>query len=164
MDPLQMHMLLNHLPVIGGLGALLLLAWGLIRRSIRVTLAALVGLVMVGLVAIPVFLTGSVGEERFETLPQLSRELVQRHQDAAVAATVGLISAAAIAIAALIGWRSTRKLPQFAATAALIIGIAALVLAFRTASLGGQIRQNDLQGLNTMSSPLPEPVATTLQR
>jgi uncharacterized membrane protein len=164
MDPLHMHMLLNHVPVIGGVAALLLLAWGLLRCSIQVTLAALIGLVIVGLVAIPVFLTGSIGEERFETLPQLSRELVQRHQDAAVAATVGLISAAAIAVAALIGWRSTRKLPRFAATAALIIGTAALVLAVRTATLGGQIRQNDLQGLNTMSSPLPEPLAATRPR
>lgn len=127
-----MHLFLNDVPLIGAVGSLLLLAWGLGRRSTDVTLAALSALVIVGLVAVPVFITGT-------DLPHERNELVLRHRDAAIAALVGLEAAAAIAISALFAWRTTRRYPIFAAAAALAIGCAASVLLVRAATLGGQI-------------------------
>lgn len=132
MDPLHLHLFLNDVPLIGAVGSLLLLAWGLGRRSTDVTLAALSALVLVGLLAVVVFVTGS-------ELTHSNAALVQRHRDAAIAALVGIEAAAAIALAALFAWRTTHRYPGFAAIAALLVGLAASVLLVRVAQLGGEI-------------------------
>lgn len=145
MHPLHIHLFLNHLPVIGGIGALLLLSWGLWRRSAAWTNAALGSLVIVGLIAIPVFLTGSHAAERVERVAGVPADVAGLHRDAVVAALVGLEATAAIAFAALFAWRTTRRYPMFPAVAALVVGIAAAVLLVRAASLCGQIRHGEIQ-------------------
>jgi len=112
--PDQVFSIVRHVPVIGGCGALLFLTWGVLRRNVDITLAALSTFVVVGVVAVPVFLLGD------------------RH-DAAIAAMVGLEAAAAVALAALFVWFTTRRYPAFPATAALILGILAGVLVVRAA-------------------------------
>jgi len=108
--------ILSHVPVIGGGGALLFLAWGLFRRSLDVTLAALCGFVVVGLIAIPIFLGGDRGET-------------------ATAAMVGLEAAAAVALVSLFYWYTTRRYPAFSAGAALILGLLASLLMLRASGM-----------------------------
>lgn len=110
----QVFSIVRHVPVIGGCGALLFLSWGVLRRNLDITLAALSAFVVVGLVAVPVFLQSD-------------------RRDAAIAAMVGLEAAAAVALAALFVWFTTRRYPTFPATAALILGILAGVLVVRVA-------------------------------
>ena len=95
------------------IGALLFLGAGLIRRSVLVTIASLMAIVLTGVFAIPIFL------------------LVPR-TDANAAAMVALETAAGVALAALFVWRTTRRFPLFPATAALLIGIGASILVVRS--------------------------------
>lgn len=152
MDPLHLHLFLNHVPVIGGIGALLFLAWGLVRQNNDVTSAAMVALVAVALIAIPVFLTGEEAEERIESLPGVSMEIAKHHQQAALAAMVGLEAAGAIALTGLLAWWKTRRYPMFPAAAALLVGIAAAVLLVRAAALGGQIRHSEIRAAQPAAS------------
>jgi hypothetical protein len=145
MDPVHLHLFLNHVPVVGGVGALVLLAWGLVRRSIDVTVIGLVALVVVALITVPVFLTGDDAEELVERLPGVSMEIAERHEDAALSAIIGIEATAAIALAALFVWRTTRRYPMFPTVAALVVGIAACVLIVRAAALGGQIRHSEIR-------------------
>jgi hypothetical protein len=115
-DARQLFSILSHVPAIGGVGALVFLGWGLFRRSIDVTLAALAALVAVGVIAVPVFL--SAGQ-----------------RDSAVAAMVGLEAAAGVALASMFVWFTTRRYPAFSAAAALILGIVASVLVLRASSM-----------------------------
>lgn len=143
MDPLYAHLFLNHIPVIGGIGALLLLAWGLYRRSNDVTLAALVAFVFVGLGGVLAFATGNVGESLAQDAA--TKALIHEHNDAAIAALVGLEATAGVAVCALFIWKTTRRYPLFAAVATLLLGIAASVLVVRAASLGGAIAHIELR-------------------
>lgn len=140
MDALRLHLLLNHVPVVGTIGALLLLAAGLLRRSRDITMAALVALVLTGLVAVPVFMTGSSAEQNIVG----RTDQIQHHKDAAVAALVSLESSAAVALCAVLVCIATRRFPMFAAVAALILGIAAAVLVVRASALGAEIRHTEL--------------------
>lgn len=112
----QFYAILNQVPAIGGGGALLFLAWGLFRRSLDVTLAALSGFVIVGVVSVPVFLNG----DRRET---------------AIAAMVGLEAAAVVALVALFCWFTTRRYPSYSAGAALVLGVLASVLVLRASGM-----------------------------
>jgi len=145
MDPQHLHLFLNHVPVFGGIGALLFLAWGLVRRNTALTSAAMLALVAVALIAIPVFLTGGAAEDRVAQQPGASMQVAARHQQAAVAAMVGMTAAGAIALTGLLAWWRTRRYPMYPAMAALLVGIAAAVLLVRAASLGGQVRQSELR-------------------
>ncbi len=137
---MHVHLALHHVPSVGAVGSLLLLGWGLFRKSIDVTVVALVAFVLVALIAVPVYLSGNSAEEVVARMPDVPMALVVSHRDSALAAMIGIVSAAFTAVAALYVWRSTRRFPGFAATATLIVGIAAVVLVLRTSSLGGQIR------------------------
>ena len=72
-------------------------------------------------------------------------QVAARHQQAAVAAMVGMTAAGAIALTGLLAWWRTRRYPMYPAMAALLVGIAAAVLLVRAASLGGQVRQSELR-------------------
>jgi len=141
MDTVHIHLFLNHVPLVGGIGALLLLGWGLLRRSVDVTLAALVAIIVVALLAVPAFLTG----QSIENVSGAPHAIVERHQDAALAGMIGIQATAAIALASLFVWRSTRRYPAFGAAAVLVVGLAASVLIIRAASLGGQIRHTEVR-------------------
>jgi uncharacterized membrane protein len=145
MDAVHIHLFLNHVPLVGGIGALLFLAWGLLRRSTDVTLAALVAIVVVALIAIPAFITGRSTEVRAERFDVDAREFIEKHEEAALAGMIGIEATAAIALAALFVWRSTRRYPTFGAIAVLLVGILAAVLIVRAASLGGQIRHTEIR-------------------
>jgi hypothetical protein len=142
-DPLYAHLFLNHIPVIGGIGALLLLGWGLYRRSVDVTLAALVSFVIVGIGGVLAFVTGSLaGKEIHDSATEL---LIGRHREASIAALVGLESAAVVAACSLFTWATARRYPQFGAVATLLLGIAASILILRAASSGGPIAHPTLR-------------------
>ncbi|MGN6183552.1 MAG: hypothetical protein ACTHQM_07850 [Thermoanaerobaculia bacterium] len=143
MDPLYAHLFLNHIPVIGGIGALLLLAWGLYRRSIDVTFTALAAYVIVGNGGIASFATGSFATGKIHD--PITQLLIDQHRDASIAALVGLEAAAVVAACGLFVWRSTRRYPMFAAVSTLVLGLAASVLIIRAASLGGPIGHPSLR-------------------
>lgn len=145
MDVVQIHLFLNHVPLVGGIGALLFLSWGILRRSTDVTVAALVAIVLVALFAIPAFVTGQSAEVRVARLEVTAQEFVEKHEEAALAGMIGLEATAMIALAALFVWRSTRRYPTFGAIAVLLVGIFAAVLIVRAASLGGQIRHPEIR-------------------
>jgi hypothetical protein len=112
----QVFSILSHVPVIGGGGALLFLAWGLFRRSLDVTLAALSAFVVVGVIAVPVFFYGD-------------------RRDTAIAAMVGLEAAAGVALVSLFCWYTTRRYPAYSAGAALVLGLLASVLVLRASGM-----------------------------
>ena len=66
MDTAYLHIVLNHLPIIGipfGLGLLLL---GILARNDSIKRAALFSFVILGVLTIPVYLTGQGGEDFVE--------------------------------------------------------------------------------------------------
>jgi prepilin signal peptidase PulO-like enzyme (type II secretory pathway) len=143
MDPVEVHLLLHHVPSVGVVMALAFLGWGLRRRSCDVTIAALFSLVVVALVAVPVYVSG-IGMAAGDARLPVPLELVERHRASAMAAMIGIVATAATAVAALVMWRNTRRLPSFPATATLLVGLAAAVLILRTSNLGSRIRHSEL--------------------
>ena len=73
MDAVYFHLAMNHFPVIASIFGLLILGYGVLRRNDPLTYTGLVIMIVTGLVAIPVYLTGEPAEEVVEGLPVLSR-------------------------------------------------------------------------------------------
>ncbi|HEX2779228.1 MAG TPA: hypothetical protein VHM30_07005 [Gemmatimonadaceae bacterium] len=144
MDTIHLHLLLNHIPVLGTMLALALLLFALPRQNVARARDALRLLVGLGIVAVIVYLTGGAAEEGVEDLPGVSESLIETHEEAALAATIALGVLAVGAIAAL--WRyRTRTLPRWVTLAGFAGTLVVAGMMGWTANLGGQIRHSEIR-------------------
>ncbi len=112
MDWIQVHLLLNHVPVIGTWIGTGVLVWGLVARKEETRRLALGLLAIVALAAAPAFFSGSEAEERAEALPGVSSAEVSEHESAADFALAGCMVLGVVAIAALLVSRGGRRSRQ----------------------------------------------------
>ncbi len=100
MNGAHLHLLVNHLPIIGFALGLILLVATMFRRADRgMFLASVLVLVIAGGGALVAQFTGEPAEEIVEHLPDVPKNLIETHEGAATSATV---SAAITALLALI--------------------------------------------------------------
>ena len=144
MSAVHLHLLLNHVPVIGMVVVLTLLAAAAWRRSSELAKASLGLTVALAAVAVGVYLTGEPAEEAVERLPGFSHALVERHEDAALVAVLVLGGAGLASVLALVGYRR-RPLPRLAMTLGLAYVVATTALLGWTAATGGQIRHTEIR-------------------
>jgi hypothetical protein len=143
-DAAHLHLMLNHLPVIGAPIALVLLTVGLVRRSSELVTVALVLIIGLAAASALVYVTGEPAEELVEHAPWFPEALTERHEDSATVTLVATLVTAALAIAAFAFRRRSwggRWLPRIVwgtlAASTLLLGW--------TAWSGGQIRHDEIR-------------------
>ena len=152
MDSTHMHLLLNHIPVIGTLVGLLLLVVALARRSDELKQASLAIFVVGALVAVPAYLTGESAEELVEHLAGVSESLIERHEDAAQLALAAAGLLGVFALSGLVLLRRSTSAASRVVVATLVLAVATSGLMARAANLGGQIRHTEIRPFH--SAPL----------
>ena len=140
----HIHLLLNHIPVIGMLIGLVIFTLGVWRKNDSWTRLALGLFAAVALVAIATMLTGESAEEAVENLPGVSESLMETHEDAAKLAAIGAYVLGAISLVALL-WVRRRPLPRALTVTVLPIVLLVSGLMAYTANLGGQIRHTEIR-------------------
>lgn len=145
MNPAHLHLLTNHIPVLGTIFGLLVLAAGLIRRSEEVQRVGMAALVLVALVAIPVYLTGGSAEGVADGLPGVSEAVIEPHESAATLALIVLGITGALALIGLVTSRGARRLPRPLTMLVLALAVVSGGLMARTANLGGRIRHTEIR-------------------
>ena len=144
MSSIHLHLLLNHVPVIGTVLGVLLLAVAVARRSDELGRVALWLFALLAGTSVLVFLTGEPAEELVEKLPGFSEALTERHEEAALVATVvaGLVGLFSLAVLAVF---RKRPLARWATPVALALSLGAACAMGYAANLGGQIRHNEIR-------------------
>ncbi|HEY9685595.1 MAG TPA: hypothetical protein V6C52_01320 [Coleofasciculaceae cyanobacterium] len=148
MSPVHIHLLLNHVPVLGGLLSLLLLVIGGLTKSRTTGRIALGLLVFSALVAIPVFLTGEPSEEVVEGLAGVSENLIEQHEDSAKIALAAIGASGLVGALGLVLLRRKQTLPKWLMVSLIGILLVSNGLMIRTANLGGQIRHSEIRSGN----------------
>src|SRR5688572_22848487 len=113
MNVTHLHLLLNHVPVLGtvfGLGLFVFAYW---RRSDEIKRAALGLFLIAALIAIPAYLTGEPAEDNVESLPGVTHALIERHEEAAAIAMTGVLVLGLMSLAGLILFRRQHPLPRW---------------------------------------------------
>jgi uncharacterized membrane protein len=154
LSPLHLHLMLNHIPVLGTIAAALLLAIGLARRSREVTQLGLGFAVVVALSSVPVFLTGDPAEDALRDFdPSVDRRLIHAHEEQAEVGYIAVLATGALALVAL--WRS-RRVAEVRRTLPAAVCVALLISfgLFAAAALkGGEIRHTELHSPSAALSP-----------
>lgn len=145
MNPVHMHLLLNHLPVIGTIVTIALLAWALLRRSREMTRASFGMFFVSALLGVAVYLTGEPAEHLVEDLAGVSHDAIEAHEEAALMATVLLAGLGALALGGLVAFRKAPAIPRGFAALVLALSLVPATAMGWTANLGGQIRHSEIR-------------------
>jgi hypothetical protein len=152
MNLTHIHLLLNHVPVLGTVIGLGLLLYGTWRKSPELKRAAAGLLVVVALLAVPVYLTGEPAEHDVESLPGVSKHLIEEHEEAASVAFTGVLILGVLALTGLFLSRGGREVPAGFGTTLLAASLIVSGLMAWTANRGGQIRHTEIR---SEASPAP---------
>ncbi|MBV6495124.1 MAG: hypothetical protein DYH05_12905 [Acidobacteria bacterium ACB1] len=146
MDPVHVHLFLNHFPVICSVLAVPLFVYAYLRKSDALKELALLVLVFAAAVTIPVYLSGEPAEEVVEKLAGVSHDLIEQHEDAAYFAMISMMITGAISLIGLITmFLKKTGAAKFLVLIALLSAVGSAGLMLRTSNLGGQIRHSEIR-------------------
>lgn len=140
----HLHLLSNHVPVLGTVFGLGLLAYALIRRSEVLQRAALNTFVAVALVAVPVYFTGEPAEEVVERAAGVSKGTIDAHEASALISLIGVELLGVVALVGLVTGSRGRRVSPKIARVMLAVSLATAVSMAWTANLGGRIRHPEV--------------------
>jgi len=150
----HLHLIINHVPILGSVFALLLVLWGMSRGSREVRRLALWVALIAGLSVYPAYFTGEEAHEQVEEFPGFDHDSTEEHEEAAeLALVVLLVTAGAAAVTLFLG-RGGRDEPGWARGVVLLGLMASTATVARAAWVGGEIRHEEIRGPLT-SPPTP---------
>lgn len=144
MNIAHLHLLMNHLPVIGVPISACFLAYAVWSGQVKLQRFSLLVLFIISLFVIPVYLSGEPTEKVVEHIPGISESLIEPHEEAA---GVALTLTAIVGLSALVGLVSLSKpkIFSYAVRSTLILSFIATVALAYVANLGGQIRHSEIR-------------------
>ena len=145
MNQAHLHLIVNHLPIVGSLFAAVLLAAGVLKHNLILTKAGLVAVLAAGLLCLPAQLTGEGAAAIAQKRPRTSRALIQNHEAAAELGFWALEGAATLALLGLLLLKNTSPKARLVALLALAATMLSFGLLARAGNLGGQIGHPEIR-------------------
>lgn len=157
MNAAHLHLMINHIPVIGSFALGLLLLYGMLRKNEEVQKISLMLAVLLALASFAVSKTGHEAEDVIEDLPGVSESFIESHEEAAEKALIASEIAGGLALLSLILGMKKKSLasPLKLLTLAALFGSSAF-LAW-TAKLGGEIRHPEARPGFQVPAPESQP-------
>jgi len=144
MNLAHLHLVLNHIPIIGIPVALLFFLYGIVANNRPSRRFALFVLITLSAMILPVYWTGEPAEKIVEHLPGVAESYIEAHEEAAEFSMVLTLCSGVVAFFALWFQSDTKKgtLINF-----FVLGIASIAVMnlIYTANLGGKIRHSELR-------------------
>jgi len=145
MNAAHIHLLLNHIPVIGVLFALVLLVVGQAMRSPAVRNAALAAFAALALITLPVYLTGEPAQKVVEQMPGVTKAAIEEHEDAALFALIAIEVLGVLSIATLVLLDRAPHVAQRLMPVCLALAVVTTGIMAWTANLGGRVRHTEIR-------------------
>jgi uncharacterized membrane protein len=145
MNFVNIHLLLNHFPVIGSFIGFGLFLISLIRKNESLRRASLIVFAAMALIAIPAFASGKGAQLMLKDKPGISDAFMQRHEGAAMLALWFLEATGAFALAGLWQIHRRARMARWNLAAVLIFSFLAVGLMARTGNTGGEISHPEVR-------------------
>ena len=152
-QPEYLHVVLNHLPIYGTILGALALAISMLLRSRAAQITALVIVLIAGVSAYPVLVSG---QRAYKTIRNLSddagAEALDEHMDRAEKTVNAFYFLALVALAGLLAPIKWPKTGLPLAIAALVLSLVCFGLSVYIAEAGGELRHTEFRPKETPSS------------
>jgi len=145
MNEAQIHLALTHIPVIGIIFGVFILAFALIRKSEELKVFSLGFLVLVALTVIPVYISGESAEELVEHLPGVSENIIEEHEHFVIIPMIVLLLTGAVALVGLLLYKFKNMIHTGTMALLLILSLVTSGLMAKAAHLGGEIRHTEIR-------------------
>jgi hypothetical protein len=164
MDTAYLHLITNHVPIIGVPFALALLLVGMWRSSAEIKAAAYLIFAFLAVATLAVYFLGQGGEDFVEELPGVSHDTIEDHEEFAIFGLAGSIATGLVSFAGLLmfggfgllfrrhsepaedGEERRRTFPSWLDLTVLVFALTTAALLSYTGLLGGKIRHPEFHG------------------
>lgn len=146
MSTVHLHLMLNHVPVVGTFFLVALFGVAFLRRNATLTRTALWTWMAIAAVSVVVFLTGEPAEEAVEGVAGISEGALERHEDLAKFAMIAMGAGGLLSAIALLTARGRATLSRALSGGGLAFSLLLAAIMGVTANLGGQIRHTEIGG------------------
>lgn len=143
MNASHLHLILNHIPILGILFGIWVLLGGLLFKSRPVQYTALITFILTAIVTIPVVKTGDEAEHTIEHLAGISEPLIEEHEELA---ETGLWLTASLGILSIVGMLLMKREIGNKAIPLILLLLAVPVFAWmiQVGNSGGNIRHTEI--------------------
>jgi uncharacterized membrane protein len=149
MNPVQIHLGLNHFPIALSLTGLVMLIIAMMKNNDALTKTAFWLLIVSGISCLPVYFSGEGAEETVEHLAGISESAIEAHEELAKAALTACIINAALAMAGLFFYNGSARLFKILVLLTSLVSSATIL---QTAHKGGLIRHEELGGTSAATT------------
>ncbi|MFW7380617.1 MAG: hypothetical protein ACOH5I_17525 [Oligoflexus sp.] len=146
MTDVHLHLILNHLPVVGFIFAIGFLAYAFLQTSADVKRVALGFVFVTALSTIPAYYSGEGAEDVVENLSGFNEDLIEAHEERAeLALALTQITGFIALVSLLFGRASTPQRLKTLSLVTIVAAIASAVALGLTANTGGKIRHSEIR-------------------
>jgi uncharacterized membrane protein len=160
----HIHIVLNHIPSLGSIAGLVLLAAAIYTKNDQLKKFAFVALAFVTLAILPTYITGAEAQAAVAKSPAVSRAMIQVHQNAAMLTLIGMTFAGAFAWFGLWEFRRFTRAGSLTTMGTLVFTAVSAALILYTAGLGGKISHPEVRAVAdadvTVEAGWREPIET----
>ena len=107
----HLHLILNHFPVIGTAMVVIVLGYAVFINNDKIKRLGMFMLLLIGLITIPVFMTGNKAEGIIKGSEGVQEEFVEPHEDFAEISMIAMEITAGISLLGLILFRKNNAVP-----------------------------------------------------
>ncbi len=148
----HLHLMINHIPVIGLPGAVLLLLYAVVRKSEEVQRVAFGAIILVAILTIGVYLSGQAAENMVKKLPGVTEEAIGRHEDVADLSLILIEALGVLALAGLFFLRRSGSIPKWLVSLVFVFSLITALVVGYTANRGGEIRHSEIRSSGEASA------------
>ncbi len=154
MNLTHLHLVTNHIPVIGTAFGILFLLGGMFRKSLELQVAAYLTFVLSTFAVIVAYFTGEPAVESVEYIFDVTEQSIDAHANAAKATFFSMLVLSALALITL--FLANKKPSRASGFAQIVLLVAAVSfgMAAYTSNLGGKIRHTEID--QKVSEPMQE--------
>ena len=145
MNEAHLHLLVNHIPIIGVVIEILVLSTGYILKNSTIKRTALGIFIFSSLFAIPAFFSGEGAEEVVEKLPGVSENYIEAHEEAAEVFIWIIASFGVLSLLTFLSDYFKRKISKWLYLLTAILAIVTIVVAKQVGTTGGEIRHSEIR-------------------
>jgi uncharacterized membrane protein len=145
MNLAHVHIILNHVPSLGSIAALLLLAAGIYKKNEAIKQFAYGVLVLIAMAVLPTYISGAEAQRFVDKNPAYSAGMVQLHQNSAMVTLLSMTAAGMFAWFGIWEYRRHSRSGSLTTMATLISTTAAVALVLLTANIGGKISHMEIR-------------------
>lgn len=154
LTPAHIHLILNHIPIVGVAFVAVQLLIALIYRNHLMQKVSLVFLVVIALTTAIVYQTGDGTTAAVKNLPGVSAALIDAHSSAAHFGLAVMFVIGCVALGGLLLFMRRDKLPRLFVVAVFVLTLVATGIMIWIGYLGGQIMHSEIRQQSLIVAPL----------